>query len=82
MPLSYDSTIDDKPNQIDLYWLMTYYQKYPEKEKFFNSFFEKLAGTSELRKQIESGWTEQQIRESWKKDLEEFKTKRHKYLIY
>ncbi len=32
--------------------------------------------------QIESGVSEAQIRQSWKKDLESFKKMRTKYLIY
>lgn len=74
--------IDEKPNQLNLSWLIDYYQDYPNKNQFFTAFFEKLSGSNELRKQIESGMTEEQIRMSWQKDLQEFKTKREKYLIY
>jgi uncharacterized protein YbbC (DUF1343 family) len=74
--------LEDKPRQLNLHWLINYYKDYPEKDKFFNSFFEKLAGTKELRKQIEAGWTEEQIRASWAEELEDFKVKRASYLIY
>ena len=37
----------------------------------------KLAGTKKLQQQIESGVSEKDIRESWKKDLEAFKIMRH-----
>lgn len=44
--------------------------------------FNLLAGNGDLKQQIESGWTEEQIRESWTQDLCEFKKIRQKYLLY
>ena len=38
--------------------------------------------TSELRKQIEAGWDEEQIRASWQPALDQYKEKRKSYLIY
>jgi uncharacterized protein YbbC (DUF1343 family) len=70
------------PHKVDLSYLIMFYQKYPDKEKFFTSYFEKLAGTAKLRQQIKDGLTEEQIRESWKPGLDEFKAKRKKYLLY
>jgi uncharacterized protein YbbC (DUF1343 family) len=52
------------------------------KEKFFNNFFNTLAGTDELKKQILAGKSEAEIRESWKAGHEEYKKRRDKYLIY
>ncbi len=78
----YYKTIYEKPNQLSLSWLLGYYHIYPNKDQFFTSFFEKLSGTKELRMQMESGMTEEQIRLSWQKDLQEFKSRREKYLIY
>lgn len=75
-----DSTQNLK--QLNINWLIEMYNAYPEKDKFFNTFFEKLAGTSELRQQLISGNTELEIRHTWSKDLEEFKEIREKYLIY
>lgn len=68
--------------QLDLTWLIEAYKRYPCKEKFFNSFFEKLAGNSQLQKQIEQGLNMREIRESWQDDLAAFKQIRKKYLIY
>ncbi|RUA28039.1 MAG: DUF1343 domain-containing protein, partial [Bacteroidetes bacterium] len=51
-------------------------------DDFFTSFFDKLAGTDQLRKQIIEGKTEDEIRESWQKDLDKFKKIRSKYLLY
>jgi len=67
---------------LDLSWLIDFYNKYPDKQKFFTQFFEKLAGTDKLRKQIESRKTEEQIRYSWQPELEKFKMIRKKYLLY
>jgi len=68
--------------QIQLNILLDAYRAYPGKEAFFTSYFDKLAGTDALRIQIEAGWGEKQIRDSWQKDLEAFKDIRSNYLIY
>lgn len=70
------------PHKVDLSYLIMFYQKYPDKEKFFTSYFEKLAGTAKLKQQIKDGLTEEQIRASWKPGLDEFNAKRKKYLLY
>ncbi len=49
---------------------------------FFNSFFPLLAGNKQLQKQIEQGTDLNTIRESWQPELEHFKQKREKYLLY
>jgi len=68
--------------KVDLHYLLLFYQKYPDKEKFFTAYFDKLAGTTQLKQQIKDGLTEAQIRASWQPGLDEFKTKRSKYLLY
>lgn len=69
---------------IDLNYLIDIYRKYESKENFFlkNNFFDKLAGNSILKKQIETRIAEGDIRLSWKKDLDEFKKIRKQYLLY
>lgn len=47
-----------------------------------NSFFNKLAGNSELKEQLYKGWGPNEIRATWSADLEAFKKIRQKYLIY
>ncbi len=69
-------------HQINISWLMEMYKNFPEKDAFFNSFFEKLVGTSELRKQIIEGKSEAEIRSTWQNDLDSFKKVRQKYLLY
>jgi len=47
-----------------------------------NLFFDKLAGTDELRKQIMDGRSEAEIRASWRAGIEAFRSKRRAYLLY
>ncbi|MEO9484428.1 MAG: DUF1343 domain-containing protein [Ekhidna sp.] len=76
------SWIGEKPEyRFTLEPLIEAYQKMDQVE-FFNDYFKRLAGTDQLQKQIESGMTEKEIRETWKDDLDRFKEIRSKYLIY
>jgi len=68
--------------QLYLYWLIGMYQQYPDKEKFFSLFFDKLAGTTALREQIIKGESEENIRKSWQPGINKFKKIRKKYLLY
>ena len=77
-----DLTSYKKLSRLELQWLINAYKMTPNKTKFFNSFFTKLAGTKKLQQQIESGTSENKIRKSWKKDLNEYKITRAKYLLY
>ena len=69
-------------NQLELKWLIKAYTTTSDTSKFFTDFFTKLAGTKKLQQQIESGISEEEIRKSWKKGLNQFKEMRAKYLIY
>lgn len=68
--------------QLDLSMLLYFYAHF-DKTKFFDSvWFDKLAGTSALRESIEKGWSEKEIRASWKADLQAFNERRKQYLLY
>lgn len=67
---------------IMLQYLLDMYKAFPDKEKFFIPYFEKLAGTAELREQIKKGMSVATIRETWKPGLDAFKVTRQKYLLY
>ncbi len=69
-------------NQIDLALFIKIYQEYPDKENFFNPFFNKLAGNAQLMQQIKNGKTEKEIRATWQPQLTTYKTMRKKYLLY
>lgn len=74
---------EENPDLIDLWPLMEMYRRVPQGKFFLKSnFFEKLAGTTELRRQIEAGMSENEIRATWQPGLERFKEIRKKYLIY
>ena len=68
--------------QLEIKYLIDFYNKSNDKENFFTSFFDKLAGTDQLRLQIIEGKTEEQIRASWQEDLEKYKLMRKNYLLY
>ena len=57
-------------------------QKEGKADGFFTSFFDKLLGQTYVREMIEKGYSEAEIRSRWKEEVEEFKQKRQKYLIY
>ena len=69
-------------DNIDLTWLIDFYNRFPEKESFFNNYFNTLAGTDVLRKQIEEGLSADEIRASWTENITRFKVLRKKYLLY
>jgi uncharacterized protein YbbC (DUF1343 family) len=72
-------------NEFSLQYLLKAYSNWTiDKDSFFlkSLFFDKLAGTDKLRKQIISGTPESEIRKSWKPDIEKFKIIRKKYLLY
>ena len=70
------------PKQINLSYLIDFYNKADQKEAFFIPYFNTLAGTDQLKKQIMSGMSEAQIRESWAPALAEYGQLRKKYLLY
>ena len=69
-------------NMIELKWLISSFTQINDKNNFFRSDFDKLSGTSNLKKQIIEGLSESEIRDSWKEGLEKFKKIRKKYLLY
>lgn len=68
--------------KINLYWIKELYKVEKDKSTFFNSFFDKLAGTSILRRQIAEGKSEEDIRQTWQEGLQKYKQIRKKYLLY
>lgn len=71
--------------KLDLSFVIDTYQNFDKKAQDFflkNLWFDTLAGTDELRKQIISGTPEAEIRKSWQKDLENFEKIRRKYVLY
>ncbi len=68
--------------RLNIQYVIDMYSAFPEKDKFFNNYFNTLAGNATLRKKIEDGASEAVIRESWQPGLEHYLEMREKYLIY
>jgi uncharacterized protein YbbC (DUF1343 family) len=68
--------------ELNLAWLISAYNDFPQKDKFFTSYFDVLAGGPGLREQIQKGMSAGQIRETWKEGLGKFSKIREKYLLY
>ena len=70
-------------SHVNLEWLIEAYTAYPGKKEFFKTnSFTLHAGNTKLQKQIEEGYTFQEIKRSWTKDIENFKKIRENYLLY
>lgn len=69
-------------SEINISWVIEAYKSYPDKNKFFNNFFKKLAGTEKLQQQIIEGKSADQIKASWQEGLKEFRITRDKYILY
>lgn len=68
--------------EITLQWLIMAYDLAPTQAEFFTPFFDLLAGTDMLRKQIVAGTPMNEIQSSWQEDLEPYLRMREKYLLY
>ena len=70
-------------DKLEIKWLVKAYQTTADKSKFFDKRkFSIRAGNEKLQQQIEAGIPEQEIRDSWKEGLSDFKKMRKQYLIY
>lgn len=70
--------------KLDLSYLIEAQNLLQGKAEFITSasFFNKLAGNTILLEQIQNGISEEEIRETWQANLDVFKIKRAKYLLY
>ena len=68
--------------ELNLDWIINAYNEFPQKDKFFTSYFDVLAGGPVLREQIQKGMISRQIRATWKESLQKFGKIREKYLLY
>ncbi len=77
-------SIDDilKNKEIDLSYIIAHLGKENISKITSVSFFDKLAGSSELRTALEHGLSEQEIRNQWQPQLQQFNSIRQKYLLY
>ena len=80
--LSADSVLAQIDGHLCLKWLTDAYAAYPVKDSFFNAFFVKLAGATQLQDQLKNGVPEKKIRKGWQSDIDAFRKRRSKYLLY
>jgi uncharacterized protein YbbC (DUF1343 family) len=72
----------DNITEINLDRIIEVYNDFQTKDGFFKPIFRLLAGNDLLQRQIVEGKTSKEIRQSWQKQLDEFRIKRKKYLLY
>ena len=80
---------DKDLRELSLEWVIKAYKNYKNPQKSFflkdakgKYWFDTLAGTDELRKQIIAGKSEEEIRQTWQKGLSDFEKIRTKYVVY
>jgi uncharacterized protein YbbC (DUF1343 family) len=78
------SNLNPCDQKMTLFYFLEYYKKSKFNDSFISreKFFNQLAGTDELLKQIKTGMTEDEIRKTWEEGLKKFENQRKKYLIY
>ncbi len=82
MDLSQNTDNSKRIDHINLTYLVDAYKNTSKKDVFFNEFFTKLAGTSELQQQVESGMTAEDISKTWQSGLQEYNAMRQNYELY
>lgn len=75
-----DSVIDAGFNPE--YLIDAYHYSGLSADRFFTSFFNKLAGNDRLKRMITEEKSADEIRESWRAEVDSFRVRRRPYLIY
>ncbi|MBL7921342.1 MAG: DUF1343 domain-containing protein [Bacteroidia bacterium] len=81
LDLKKDIYLKEHPHKMNLSWIKKMYADI-NKPDFFDRNFNFHSGNSELQEQLKMGLSEEEIRKTWQKDLENFKIIRKKYLLY
>ena len=80
--LDYAHDFRNNAKKLNLSWILDARQQLKNDDKFFNGYFIKLAGVSDLQQKIDSGIPEDEIRSSWQDGIDNYLKIREKYLIY
>lgn len=72
----------EAPRELSLQYLLDYHADIKDDTTFFRSYIDLLSGTEDFRKQVEAGWSEQEIKATWQPKLDAYKAMRKKYLLY
>ena len=67
---------------MNLEYVIDAYRNLNIGDKFFTSFFDKLAGRTYIREMIQAGKSASEIRSMWQDDVAKFKKQRRPYLLY
>ena len=67
---------------INMEYLLDAYNNLNKGDYFFRTFLVKLIGNDKVRKMIIAGKSADEIKASWKDDVEKFKVQRRPYLLY
>lgn len=67
---------------LDLSYVIDAYRNLNLDDHFFRPFFELLIGNENIRKMIKAGKSADEIKATWKGDVERFKEQRKPYLLY
>lgn len=70
------------PMKLSLAILLTLKKLYPEFKWTKNNFIDKLAGTDRLRKNINDGFSVEEIIKDWEEEIKSFNFEREKILLY
>ncbi len=74
-----------KPVEAQMHMLTAVKKLYPDQDFFNpnrNAMFDKVVGLSDLREDINNGVTAEEIINTWRKDVKNFKEKSQKYYLY
>lgn len=79
--LRLEKYLKSHPRQLSLVWIETFYANL-KRDDFFDKNFNFHSGNSKLQEQLKNKVSENDIRKTWKTDLDQFKKIRKKYLLY
>ena len=79
---SYAHNYGKNAKKLNLTWILDARKQLKNDDKFFNSYFIKLVGVSDMQQKIDSVLTEDEIRSSWQDGIDNYLKIREKYLIY
>ena len=80
--LEYAHRYRKNEKKLNLSWILDARRQLRDDDKFFNNYFIKLVGVANLQQKIDSAFTEDEIRSSWKDGIDNYLKIREKYLIY
>lgn len=71
-----------RPFETTLHIIKTVLKMYPEKFEFYNDYFDRIMGNSEIRKMLLNGKSVEEIVKSYEEELKKFNEMRKNFLIY